>query len=162
MADQTILRRGGTLDEIDLVLVGLLRDDARMSNARLADAAGIAASTCLARVRSLIERGVVRGFHADLDPRGLGLELQALISVGIRSGARHAIATFSEEMRALPEVMQVFFLGGAEDFIVHVATRDTDHVRQFVVDNLSAHPSVSFTRTSLVFEHHSPGLTGRS
>jgi DNA-binding Lrp family transcriptional regulator len=129
-----------------------------MSNARLAEHAGIAASTCLTRVRSLIERGVVRGFHADLDPRALGLGLQALISVGIKAGARQAVATFSNEMRSLPEVVQVFFLGGAEDFIVHVATRDTDHVRQFVVDNLSAHPSVSFTRTSLVFEHHNPGL----
>jgi DNA-binding Lrp family transcriptional regulator len=61
-------------------------------------------------------------------------------------------------MRNLPEVVQVFFLGGSEDFIVHVATRDTDHVRQFVVDNLSAHPSVASTRTSLMFEHHTPGL----
>lgn len=147
------------LDEVDLALVSLLRHDARMSNARLAETAGIAPSTCLARVRSLIDRGVVRGFHADLDPRALGLGLQALISVGIKSGARKTVATFSEEMRALPEVVQVFFLGGAEDFIVHVATRDTDHMRQFVVDNLSAHPSVSFTRTSLVFEHHTPGLT---
>jgi DNA-binding Lrp family transcriptional regulator len=147
-----------SLDEVDLALVRLLRADARMSNARLAESAGIAPSTCLQRVRSLIERGVVRGFHADLDPRELGLGLQALISVGIKSGARKAVGSFSDEMRALPEVVQVFFLGGAEDFIVHVATRDTDHVRQFVVDNLSAHPSVSFTRTSLVFEHHAPGV----
>jgi DNA-binding Lrp family transcriptional regulator len=156
MPDSTSIIR--SLDEVDLTLVRLLRADARMSNARLAEQAGIAPSTCLTRVRSLIERGVVRGFHADLDPRELGLGLQALISVGIKSGARKAVATFSEEMRALPEVVQVFFLGGAEDFIVHVATRDTDHVRQFVVDNLSAHPSVSFTRTSLVFEHHAPGV----
>lgn len=148
-----------SLDDVDLTLVRLLRADARMSNSRLAEQAGIAPSTCLTRVRSLIDRGVVRGFHADLDPKALGLGLQALISVGIKSGARKAVATFSEEMRALPEVVQVFFLGGAEDFIVHVATRDTDHVRQFVVDNLSAHPSVSFTRTSLVFEHHTPGVT---
>jgi len=146
------------LDEVDATLVRLLQDDARTSNARLADAAGIAPSTCLMRVRSLIERGVVRGFHADLDPRALGLGLEALISVNIRVGARNTIASFSEEMRVLPEVVQVFFLGGAEDFIIHVATRDTDHMRQFVVDNLSAHPSVASTRTSLVFDQHIPRL----
>lgn len=146
------------LDEIDATLVRLLQDDARMSNARLAEDAGIAPSTCLMRVRSLIERGVVRGFHADLDPRALGLGLEALISVNIRVGARNTIASFSEEMRVLPEVVQVFFLGGAEDFIIHVATRDTDHMRQFVVDNLSAHPSVASTRTSLVFDHNIPRL----
>ena len=152
------LRRYEPLDDIDLALVRLLRDDARVSNARLAEQAGIAPSTSLTRVRSLIERGIVRGFHADLDPRALGLGLEAIISVNIRVGARRAISTFSDEMRRLPEVVQVFFLGGAEDFIIHVATRDTDHARQFVVDHLSAHPSVASTRTSLVFEHHTPGL----
>jgi len=147
------------LDDVDSTLVRLLQDDARLSNARLAEEAGIAPSTCLMRVRSLIERGVIRGFHADLDPRALGLGLEALISVNIRVGARNTIASFSEEMRQLPEVVQVFFLGGAEDFIIHVATRDTDHMRQFVVDNLSAHPSVASTRTSLVFDQHIPRLT---
>ena len=153
-----ILRRHEPLDDIDRVLVRLLRDDARISNARLAEEAGIAPSTSLTRVRGLIERGIVRGFHADLDPRALGLGLEAIISINIRVGARKAIAQFSDEMRRLPEVVQVFFLGGAEDFIIHIATRDTDHARQFVVDNLSAHPSVASTRTSLVFEHHTPGL----
>lgn len=156
--NREILRRYEPLDDIDLVLIRLLRDDARISNAGLAAAAGIAPSTSLTRVRSLIERGVVRGFHADLDPRALGLGLEALISINIRVGARKGIASFSDEMRRLPEVVQVFFLGGAEDFIIHVATRDTDHARQFVVDNLSAHPSVASTRTSLVFEHHTPRL----
>jgi DNA-binding Lrp family transcriptional regulator len=153
------LRRYEPLDDTDLTLVRLLRDDARISNARLAEEAGIAASTSLTRVRALIERGIVRGFHADLDPRALGLGLEAVISINIRVGARKGIASFSDEMRRLPEVVQVFFLGGAEDFLIHVATRDTDHARQFVVDNLSAHPSVASTRTSLVFEHHTPGLS---
>jgi DNA-binding Lrp family transcriptional regulator len=148
------VRPAASLDDTDLAIIRLLLDDARMSNAKIAETVGIAPSTCLTRVRSLVDRGVVRGFHADIDPRALGFTLEALISVGIKSGARKAVATFSEEMRQLPEVVQVFFLGGAEDFIVHVASRDSDHLRQFVVDNLSAHPSVSFTRTSLVFEHY--------
>jgi DNA-binding Lrp family transcriptional regulator len=149
-----IVRPTEPLDEIDGRLVALLGADARMSNARLAAEVGIAASTCLTRVRSLVERGVVRGFHADIDPRALGLGLEALISINIRVGARQGIAAFSTEMRELAEVVQVFFLGGSEDFVIHVATRDSDHLRQFVVNNLSAHPSVASTRTSLLFEHH--------
>lgn len=147
------------LDAIDLKLVAMLRDNARESNARLAAEVGIAPSTCLTRVRALVDRGVIRGFHADVDPRALGLGLEALISVNIRVGARQGIAAFSQEMRDLPEVLQVYFLGGSEDYIIHVATRDTDHVRQFVVNNLSAHPSVASTRTSLVFEHHQQGVS---
>ncbi|MGN6325299.1 Lrp/AsnC family transcriptional regulator [Pseudolysinimonas sp.] len=145
-------------DAIDRRLLELLRDDARIPNARLAEEVGLAPSTCLARVRALVDAGVISGFHARLDPRALGLTLEALISVSIRSGARTALAHFAEEMRQLPEVQQVWFLGGAEDFILDVATRDSDHLREFVVENLSSHPSVASTRTSVVFEHTTPGL----
>ena len=64
------------------------------------------------------------------------------------------------EMRELPEVLQVFFLGGSEDFIVHLAARDSDHVREFVLENLSANAAVANTRTSLVFEHFHKGVIG--
>ncbi len=153
---RNVVRR--ELDAIDRRLLELLRDDARISNARLAEEVGLAPSTCLARVRALVDAGAITGFHAQLDPRALGLTLEALISVNIKAGARQTIARFAEEVRALPEVQQVWFLGGAEDFILDVATRDSDHLREFVVENLSGHPSVASTRTSVVFEHTTPGL----
>ena len=153
---RNVVRRD--LDAVDRRILALLRADARIPNARLAEEVGLAPSTCLARVRALVDAGVITGFHAQLDPRALGLTLEALISVNIRSGARQSIARFAEEVRELPEVQQVWFLGGAEDFILDVATRDSDHLREFVVENLSSHPSVASTRTSVVFEHTTPGL----
>ncbi len=147
---------GADLDEIDRRLVALLRRDGRMSNAALAEAVGIAASTCLARVRGLRERGIITGFTAHIDRRRLGLTLEALIGVRIRAGARHQMATFMAELAAVPGVVQVFFLGGDEDFLVHVAVRDSDAVREFVLDHLSAHPAVAGTRTSLILDHAMP------
>lgn len=144
------------VDDIDRRLVELLRADGRLSNAALAEAAGIAPSTCLARVRRLRESGVITGFSARVDHRALGLTLQALIGVRIRAGARHQMAAFMAELTEVPDVVQVFFLGGDEDFLVHVAVRDADHVRQFVLDHLSAHPAVAGTRTSLVLDHRMP------
>ena len=153
MVDSKIPRASGPLDEVDTQLVELLRAHARMPNSRLAELVGIAQSTCITRVRSLEQRGVITGYSARISPAALGLSLQALISVSIKSGARQTIAKFSDEMRSRPEVVELFFLGGAEDFVIHVATRDTNHLREFVVANLSAHPSVASTRTSIVFEH---------
>ncbi|MEA9987153.1 Lrp/AsnC family transcriptional regulator [Subtercola sp. RTI3] len=141
------------LDEVDARIVELLRENARMPNSRLAELVGIAQSTCITRVRALEQRGVITGYSAHTSPAALGLSLQALISVSIKSGARHSIALFGDEIRGLTEVVQLFFLGGSEDFVIHVATRDSDHLREFVVSNLSAHPSVAATRTSIVFEH---------
>jgi DNA-binding Lrp family transcriptional regulator len=146
------------LDAVDWGLLALLRSNARLTNAALAASVGIAASTCLERVRSLVSRGVIRRFTVDIDPAALGLGVQALISVNIHSGARSQITPFAARIRELPEVMQFFFVGGNEDFLVHVAVRDTDGLRSFVLDNLSADPVVAATRTSIIFDHVAPSL----
>lgn len=147
------------LDPIDERLVALLSTEGRMTNAALADAVGLAPSTVHARVRALVERGVIAGFHAALDQRALGRGLQAVIGVTLRPGARQeSIRAFTEEIRRVPEVMQVFFLGGADDFLVHIAVEDSSAVRRFVVDHLSARHSVASTRTSLIFEYHRNGV----
>lgn len=148
------LRADSDLDAIDRKIVEELQANGRITNAELADRVGVAASTCIARVRSLVSRRIITGFTASVDPRAMGLELQVLVSVTVRSGARQRISELSEELRSLPEVMQLFFLGGVEDFIIHLGARDSDHVREFVTEHLSAHPAVSSTRTSLVFSHH--------
>lgn len=145
------------LDEIDHELLRLLTQNARMTNADLAAAVGIAQSTCITRVRSLVSRGVITGFTANVDPAAVGLSSQVLISVTLRAGARSHLADFMKEMRNLPEVIQVFFLGGSEDFIVHLAVRDNDHVREFVLENLSSNATVASTRTNMVFEHFHKG-----
>lgn len=145
------------LDEVDHELLRLLGANARITNADLAAAAGIAQSTCITRVRALVAKGVINGFMADINPAAIGLTSQVLISVTLRAGARSSLSDFMDEMRALPEVIQVFFLGGAEDFIVHLAVRDNDHVREFVLENLSTKPTVASTRTNMVFEHFHKG-----
>ena len=147
--------RAVELDETDRRILALLSDDGRMTNAELAAAIGVAPSTAHARTRSLIDRGVITGFHASLDQQVLGRGLQAIIGVTLRGGSRQeSITAFAEAIRGLPQVIQLFFLGGADDFLIHIAVADSTAVRQFVVEHLSAQPSVASTRTSLIFDYH--------
>ena len=148
------------LDAVDKALLRELSRNARITNAELADRVGIAPSTCLTRVRTLVEKKVIRGFSADISPASLGLELQAVISVTLRAGARANLAEFMKTMSAHPQVIQVFFLGGAEDFLVHVAVRNSAEVREFVLEQLSNNASVANTRTNIVFEHFHKGPIG--
>ena len=141
------------LDDVDRRLLALLHADARMSNSALADAVGIASSTCHGRVRRLQDLGVIRGYYADIDPAAIGLSLQAMVSVTLQSNARSKIRNFIQQIRRKPQVMDVYFLAGADDFIIHVAARDTDDLRAFVVENLNADADVAGTQTSLIFEH---------
>jgi DNA-binding Lrp family transcriptional regulator len=142
-----------SLDEVDRRIVAELSADARLPNNALAERAGVAASTCLGRVRALRERGVIRGYHADVDPGALGRPLQAMIAVRLQSGARGHLSGFAEKMAALPEVLNVFFLGGADDFLVHIATEGSQTLRDFVVVHLSSDPDVALTETNLIFDH---------
>jgi DNA-binding Lrp family transcriptional regulator len=142
-----------SLDDIDRRLLALLAEDARMPNNALAQRAGVAPSTCLSRVRALRERGVIRGYHADVDPAAVGRPIQAMIAVRLQSHARGHIPAFMAKIAALPEVLNVFFLGGADDFHVHIAAASTDELRDFVVVNLSGDPDVALTETNLIFEH---------
>ena len=103
------IRIDSEVDEIDRSILSILGKNGRISNADLASQVGIAASTCLGRVRSLVQRKVIRSFAADIAPEALGLELQALISVSLRAGARANLASFMTAMREHPQVIQVFF-----------------------------------------------------
>src|SRR3954452_12748828 len=132
--------------------------DARRPNNALAERVGIAPSTCLGRVRALRESGVIRGYHADVDPSALGRPIQAMISVRLQSHARGHIPAFMAKIATLPEVLNVFFLGGADDFHVHIAATSTDNLREFVVVNLSGDPDVALTETNLIFDHVRAGL----
>jgi DNA-binding Lrp family transcriptional regulator len=146
------------LDDIDRRLLLELLADARIPNNALAARVGIAPSTCLGRVRALRRSGIIRGYHAEVDPAALGRPIQAMIAVRLQSHARGHIPAFMAKIAALPEVLNVFFLGGADDFHVHIAATSTDNLRDFVVVNLSGDPDVALTETNLIFDHIRAGV----
>jgi DNA-binding Lrp family transcriptional regulator len=143
------------LDTVDRLLLAALQRDGRTPNNELARQAGIAPSTCLARVRSLRQRGAIRGIHADVDPEVLGLAIQAMIAVSISSDARSSLSDFAAMVAEKPYVLNVFFVSGSYDYLLHVAADSSDGLRDIVTD-LSGSGIVSDTETHLIFEHR-PG-----
>nr|WP_205708808.1 Lrp/AsnC family transcriptional regulator [Kineococcus siccus] len=141
------------VDPVDRAILRVLAEDARTTNQSLAQQVGIAASTCLLRVRALRESGAIRGFHADVDPAALGLELQAMIAVRLAAHARGSMGPFVARIRRQPEVVDVYFVAGANDYLLHVAVPGTSDLRDFVAEHLSRDPDVALTETSLIFEH---------
>ncbi len=149
------------LDAVDRALVEALSLDARLPNNRLAERVGIAPSTCLQRVRALRERGVLRGFHAEVDLAALGRPLQALVAVRLAVHDRGQIEEFTTRVRELPGVLQVFHLAGPTDYLVWLATSGAQDLREFVVEHLATDPAVAHAETSLIYEHHrGPGIWG--
>ncbi len=141
------------IDDVDRALLRILAVDARISNKDLAERVGIAPSTCVGRVRALRASGVIRGYHADIDPRALGHDLEAMIAIRLQPHARGAMGEVVGSLSRRPEVLDVYFVAGANDFLVHVATASTDELRGFVADHLNRDPAIAGTETNLIFEH---------
>lgn len=141
------------LDRIDQALVAALQQNARLSNKELAARVKLAESSCHERVKRLVQRGVLRGFHADVDPRAIGAALQALVAVRLARHTSAAVATFRRAMLDLPEAMAVFHVAGANDFLVHVAVPDSDALRDLILRAFAARPEVVHVETSLIYEH---------
>jgi DNA-binding Lrp family transcriptional regulator len=149
------------VDGVDRAMLEILAQDARITNQRLAERVGIAPSTALARLRALRERGVIRGYHAEVDLAALGRPLQALIAVRLTVHDRDEIETFTRAVGELPGVLMVFHLTGVTDYLVWVAAGDAQDLREFVVDHLATHPAVAHAETSLIYEYRrGPGIWG--
>ena len=130
-----------------------LQSNARQTNKALAAAAGLAPSTTLERVRDLERRGVVTGYHADVALPALGRDLQAMVTLRLHPKTAVGIDRLVASLQALPEVLGVYLLSGADDVLVHLGVADADHLRSVVLDQIAGLDGVADERTSIVFEH---------
>lgn len=168
LSDQRIIQRIGfamdttvsTLDRTDYVILDELQKDARLSNKELAARVGLAPSSCSVRVQRLTADGVLSGFHAEVNPAALGIGLQAVISLQLGGHGLGTIRRISRELSDLPEVRQLFSLGGSQDLLVHVAVRDPEHLRELVMDRIANHADVAHMETALIFDHHRSHMQG--
>jgi DNA-binding Lrp family transcriptional regulator len=141
------------IDDLDRALVLALSRNARATGAALAAEVGIAESTVSLRLRSLRARGVITGYRVDVDLRAAGIPLQALIAVRLAKHSRAQIDAFRAAAPHWPGVLGLFHTAGADDYLLHVAARSAEELRDFVLDYLTGDPAVSHTQTSLIFEN---------
>ncbi|WP_460568499.1 Lrp/AsnC family transcriptional regulator [Humibacter soli] len=143
------------LDHIDRSLVLALSRNARMTGAALAAEVGIAESTVSLRLKNLQGRGVISGYRLGVDLVAAGIPLQAMIAVRLAKHSRSQIDAFRAAAPHWPGVLALFHTAGADDYLLHVAARDSGELRDFVLDYLTGNPAVSHTETSLIFENAS-------
>lgn len=147
------------LDRIDFAILRQLRKNARLPNKTLAERLGVAPSTALERVRRLHEAGVIEGYHAEIQPAAVGIGLQAMIRVQLARHSRKEVAAFDTYLGTLSEVLAFYHVAGVDDFLVHVAVRDSDHLRDFALDAFTTRPEVNRIETNLIFSfQRNPGI----
>ena len=115
------------IDEVDRHILAELQADGRMTNVELARRVGLSAPPCLRRVRRLEEQGVIRGYHADLDPQVLGWEITFFALVGLETQKQAVLQAFEAMVCEWPEVRECHMIRGGGDFMLRLVARDTAH-----------------------------------
>jgi DNA-binding Lrp family transcriptional regulator len=141
------------LDRTDSEILAALQKNARLSNKELAAKVGLAQSTCLERVRRLLRDGILRGFHAEVSPKALGIGLMAMVAVRLSHHSREMVEAFRTHALAQEEVIGFFYMAGSNDFLLQVAVRDADHLRDLNLSAFTTRSEVAHLETALVFEH---------
>jgi DNA-binding Lrp family transcriptional regulator len=151
---------GQKLDAIDRRILAELQGDGRMTNVELSRRVGISAPPCLRRVRSLEEAGLIRGYHAEINARELGFEVQVFAMVGLSSQAERDLNAFEAKARSWPLVRECHMLNGEIDFILKCVAPDLSTFQNFLTEELTAAPNVASVKTSLVIRcaKDTPGI----
>ncbi len=140
------------IDQIDFEIIRTLRNNARISNKELAGKVGLAPSSCLERVRYLRARNYIRGAHIEVDLSALGIGLQAMVAIRLAQHSRVGLEAFQKYVLSFSEVLQVYHLSGANDFMVHIAVKDAQTLRDFVLDSFAERPEVAHIETAVIYE----------
>ena len=135
-----------SLDATDRDILRELQADGRMTNVALAAKVGLSAPPCLRRVRRLEEAGVIRGYHADVEPTSLGWEITFFAVVGLDSQKLPVLEAFEALLRDWPEVRECHMIRGGGDFLLRLVARSPAHENE-LTNRLTAAPTVMLVRT---------------
>ena len=136
------------IDEVDQRILEVLQDDCKTSLARIGEIVGLSAPSVVERVKKLEQSGVIRGYHAILDARRLGLDLTAFIGVSINYPKM--IRAFEKDVAAIPEVMECHHVTGEHSLLLKVKSRNTASL-EALISTLRSIDGVLRTDTMVVF-----------
>lgn len=138
------------IDETDSTILNLLQENARISQADVARAVGLAPSAVLERIRKLESRGVIKGYAALVDPHALDQSMLAFVAV--RSEEAPGDDSVSRALAKCPEVLELHHVAGDDCYLLKVRARDAEHVGHLLRHRFGRIPGVRSTRTTIVLE----------
>jgi len=141
-----------TLDSLDRKILDALQADGRATNVELSSRVHLSAPQCFRRVRSLEERGVIRGYRAEVQPEALGLGVTAYVSLNIDGGQFGRVRDIEASIRDFPQILECHTVSGDYDYLLKVVARDLKSLSQFLTDRLMQVPGVDDVRSMICME----------
>ena len=143
-------QRDATLDAIDKLILAELQRDGRLSNVDLAQRVHLSPSACLRRVKSLEDGGVIAGYVALLNPKAVGRHGSSYTIINLDGTQPGKLDAFEQAVRDTPEILDCFYVAGANDYLVRFAYRDAEDLERFHSEVLPRLPGVVRSNSMLV------------
>jgi Lrp/AsnC family leucine-responsive transcriptional regulator len=140
------------LDRIDLKMLRLLQNNGRLSNAELAETAGVSAATCHRRTQRLFDEGFIARIRAMVAPRKVGLDTLVMVGVVLDRSTPESFASFEQAVAKLKCVLDCHLVAGDFDYFLKIRAGDVDDFKRIHGDQLIALPGVRQTRTFFVMK----------
>ena len=138
------------LDSIDRAILTELQQEGRLSNQELAQRVHLSPSACLRRVKALEDSGVIDRYVALLNPRAVGRHGISYTIVNLESMNTTQLEAFEQAVRAHPEVLDCYYVAGANDYLIRFAYRDAEDLERFHSQVLMHLPGVARSNSMLV------------
>jgi len=137
-------------DKTDRLILSTLQEDARISNAELAERINLSPTPCLRRVKRLEEQGVIEGYSARLNKEKLGLGISAFVFIQLERNSSHNASAFEQAIQNLDAVIDCYVLTGEYDYLLNVVTPDLKGYEDFIKKRLADIPQVAKIDTTII------------
>lgn len=138
------------LDEYDKQIIHLLQEDATISNKALAAKINLAPSSCLMRVKALVNSGIIKKTIAIVDEKILGYQITAFLRVELKNINKASIDGFLNIVLQYEQVLQCYMITGGGQFLLKIIAKNLEDYRDFLINKLTSIENVGNVESSLV------------
>jgi Lrp/AsnC family transcriptional regulator, leucine-responsive regulatory protein len=143
-------QRTAELDTLDRAILAELQADGRLSNVELAQRVHLSPSACLRRVKALEDAGVIAQYVALVNPKAVGRHGTSYTIINVENTQPALLERFERAVRDIPEILDCFYVAGANDYLVRFTYRDAEDLERFHAEVLPRLPGVVRSNSMLV------------
>jgi len=138
------------LDHIDHNILRHLQENARITNAELADRVGLSPTPCLRRLRRLESEGIIRGYHTEIDREALGVNVTVIILVKLEREDDNTLKEFEAALKSRSEVMECYLVTGKFDYFIRVVVPSLATYEAFLSETMLRMPNIATIESSFM------------
>ena len=136
------------LDHIDHKILRHLQENARITNAELAERVGLSPTPCLRRLRKLEADGIIKGYHTEVNREALGVNVTVIILVKLEREDDKTLREFEAAIRQRQEVMECYLVTGKFDYFIRVLVPSLAAYETFLSETILRMPNIATVESS--------------